>query len=323
MNAADGRRPALALVPPLRDEPNPKTLGAVELLPDRVRAALLAMDGTVIERAELPYPGATASAAEIGEVLLAAAQECFGEQLPIGIGVAAAGLVDPGTGTIIDVYDAPALHGFPVAAILTERFGPPVHLEHRARLQVLGDRWFGAGRGVSSFASVSTGEVLGVGILYEGQVLAPPGGRSGAHMTVAASGALCTCGARGCWKTLATTQWLRSRTAELGFDAGVGVRELAELAADGDDIAGSLVDEYAANLALGLVNVQQLFAPGLFVLHGEARDGGERFRERIERRLREDSSWAGSAEQPSVVVSEGAIDDIALLGGAGLVLSKL
>lgn len=319
MSPADGRRPALALVPKLREEPGPRTLGAVELLPDRVRAALLGMDGTVLHRAETPYPGATATAAEIGEVLLDAAGKCFGEQLPIGIGVAAAGLVDPGAGTIIDVYDAPALHGFPVAEVLHDRFGTPVHLEHRARLQVLGDRWFGAGRGRSAFASVSTGEVLGVGILYEGQVLAPPGGRSGAHMTVAASGALCTCGARGCWKTLATTQWLSSRAAELGYGAQTG---LAELAANDDPAAVSLVDEYAANLALGLVNVQQLFAPGLFVLHGEARHGGERFRERIERRLREDSSWAGSAEQPAVVVSEGAIDDIALLGGAGLVLSK-
>jgi glucokinase len=322
MNPAGGQRPTLALVPPLRDEPGPNTLGAVELLPDRVRAALLGMDGTVLRRAEVPYPGATATAAEIGEVLLNAAEECFGEQLPIGIGVAAAGLVDPGAGTIIDVHDAPALHGFPVAEILTGRFGPPVHLEHHARLHVLGDRWFGAGRGLSSFASVSTGEVLGVGILYEGQVMAPPGGRNGAHMTVAAGGELCTCGARGCWRTLATTQWLRSRSAELGYDADIGVRGLAELATNGDDVAGSLVDEYAANLALGLVNVQQLFAPGLFVLHGEARDGGERFRERIERRLREDSAWAGSPAQPSVVVSEDAIDDIALLGGAGLVLSK-
>ena len=51
---------------------------------------------------------------------------------------------------------------------------------------------------------------------------------------------------------------------------------MTELAANDDPAAVSLVDEYAANLALGLVNVQQLFAPGLFVLHGEARDGGER-----------------------------------------------
>ncbi|WP_158880526.1 ROK family protein [Amycolatopsis anabasis] len=308
-------RPALRLVPEPPAQPRPHTLGAVELLPGRIRAALLDLGGAVLRRAEAAY--SPRIRAEADAALARAVTECFGEARPVGIGVAAAGLVDAEAGVIIEVHDAPALHGYPVAAVLRELCGLPVHVEHRARLQVLGDRWFGPGRGRSTFASVSTGEVLGVGILYDGQVLAPPGGRSGAHMTVAASGLRCTCGARGCWKTIATTRWLRDRAG-----GPATVRGLTERAAAGDATAASIVDEYAENLALGLVNVQQLFAPGLFVLHGEARDGGERFRERIERRLRRDSEWATAAEPPRVVVAGGAVDDIALLGGAGLVLSR-
>ena len=64
-----------------------------------------------------------------------------------GVGVAAAGLVDPDAGLIIEVNDAPALHGYPVTERLRALTGVPVRVEHRARLQVLGDRWFGAGRG--------------------------------------------------------------------------------------------------------------------------------------------------------------------------------
>jgi glucokinase len=90
----------------------------------------------------------------------------------------------------------------------------------------------------------------------------------------------------------------------------------------GDEPAGRIVEEYAQNLALGLVNVQQLFAPGLFILHGEAREGGEGFRTVVEQRLRDAVAFAG-AEQPRVLVSEAAVDDVALLGGAGLVLSYL
>ncbi|CAM5305552.1 ROK family protein OS=Streptomyces tendae OX=1932 GN=F3L20_19610 PE=4 SV=1 [Streptomyces tendae] len=90
----------------------------------------------------------------------------------------------------------------------------------------------------------------------------------------------------------------------------------------GDPLAGQVVEEYAHNLALGLVNVQQLFAPGLFILHGEARDGGERFRTVVEERLRDAVAFAG-AEQPRVLVGTAAVDDVALLGGAGLVLSHL
>ncbi|MFG2478521.1 ROK family protein [Streptomyces fagopyri] len=293
-------------------------LGGVELVPGRVRAAVLSMSGSVVDKAEASYDAATARPADIDAALALAAGVFDGHDL-VGVGVAAAGLVDPGAGLINEVNDVPALHGYPVTARLGALTGVAVRVEHRARLQVLGDRWFGAGRGRRTFASVSTGEVLGVGILYDGEVLAPAGGRSGAHMTVSASGDACTCGGRGCWKTVATTRWLRARARAAGLGDGVSLAALVER---DDEAARRTVAEYAENVALGLVNVQQLFAPGLFVLHGEAREGGERFRTLIEGRLRSDVASVG-AELPQVLVSEAAVDDVALLGGAGLVLSHL
>lgn len=296
----------------------PRTLGAVELVPGRVRAAVLTMSGTVLRRAEASYDAGTALPADI-DTALALAAEVFAGYDPVGVGVAAAGIVDPAAGLINEVNDVPALHGYPVTARLAALTGAPVRVEHRARLQVLGDRWFGAGRGRRTFASVSTGEVLGVGILYDGEVLAPAGGRSGAHMTVSASGEACTCGGRGCWKTVATTRWLRDRARTAGLGEGA---TLAALVERDDEPARRTVEQYAENVALGLINVQQLFAPGLFVLHGEAREGGERFRTLIEERLRSDVASVG-AELPQVLVSGAAVDDVALLGGAGLVLSHL
>jgi predicted NBD/HSP70 family sugar kinase len=318
---ADERFP-LRLVPEPAPGPvtprAPRRLGAVELVPGRVRAAVLDMSGAVLERAETSYDAPGALPEDLDAALARTAQ-IFAGSRPEGIGVAAAGLVDPDAGLITEVNDVPALRGYPVAERLRALAGVPVWVEHHARLQVLGDRWFGAGRGRRTFASVSTGEVLGVGILYAGQVLAPPGGRSGAHMTVAASGGRCTCGGRGCWKTVATTRWLHARARAAGLGPEVSLGALVE---SEDGAAQRVVAEYAENLALGLVNVQQLFAPGLFVLHGEAREGGERFRKLIEERLRSDVAWA-SAEQPRVLVSTAAVDDGALLGGAGLVLSQL
>ncbi|WP_437012100.1 ROK family protein [Streptomyces sp. enrichment culture] len=312
----------MRLVPNAAEQPfapaAPRRLGAVELVPGRVGAAVLSMAGQVLDRTESSYDAATATPADIDGALARVAGVFAGREVQ-GIGVAAAGLVDPLTGLILEVNDVPALHGYPVTERLGALTGAGVHLEHRARLQVLGDRWFGAGRGRRTFASVSTGEVLGVGVLYDGEVMAPPGGRSGAHMTVSASGERCTCGSRGCWKTLATTGWLRARARAAGLGEA---RSLAELVRSGDPLAGRVVEEYAHNLALGLVNVQQLFAPGLFILHGEAREGGERFRTVVEERLRDAVAFAG-AEQPRVLVGTAAVDDVALLGGAGLVLSHL
>ena len=312
----------LRLVPELEPEPvaprAPRRLGAVELVPGLIRAAVLDMSGTVLERTETGYDAAAAMPADLDAALDRAAR-VFAGTPPQGIGVAAAGLVDPDAGLITEVNDVPALRGYPVVERLRALTGVPVRVEHHARLQVLGDRWFGPGRGRRTFASVSTGEVLGVGILYAGQVLAPPGGRSGAHMTVSASGERCTCGSRGCWKTVATTRWLRARARSAGLGEAMS---LATLVDREDEAARQVLADYAENVALGLVNVQQLFAPGLFVLHGEAREGGERFRGLIEERLRSDVVWEG-AEKPRVVVSTAAVDDVALLGGAGMVLSQV
>lgn len=312
----------LRLVPDAGEHPAapaaPRRLGAVELVPGRIGAAVLSMGGQVLDRTEASYDAASAAPADIDRALARVAGVFAAHEVQ-GIGVAAAGLVDPLAGLILEVNDVPALHGYPVTERLGALAGIGVRLEHRARLQVLGDRWFGAGRGRRTFASVSTGEVLGVGVLYDGEVMAPPGGRSGAHMTVSASGERCTCGSRGCWKTLATTGWLRARARAAGLGGAVS---LAALVDRGDELAGRVVEEYAHNLALGLVNVQQLFAPGLFILHGEAREGGERFRTVVEERLRDAVAFAG-AEQPRVLVASAAADDVALLGGAGLVLSHL
>ncbi|MER8161315.1 ROK family protein [Streptomyces sp. NPDC094472] len=312
----------MRLVPEAAPQPAvpqaPRRLGAVELVPGRVRAAVLSMAGRILDRTESSYDAATATPADIDTALAGAAVVFAGHELQ-GIGVAAAGLVDPVTGLIMEVNDAPGLHGYPVTERLGALTGASVRVEHRARLQVLGDRWFGAGRGRRTFASVSTGEVLGVGLLYDGEVMAPPGGRSGAHMTVSASGERCTCGNRGCWKTVATTGWLRARARAVGLG---GHTSLEALVNRGDALAGQVVEEYAHNLALGLVNVQQLFAPGLFILHGEAREGGERFRTVVEDRLRDAIAFSG-AEQPRVLVGTAAVDDVALLGGAGLVVSHL
>ncbi|MFJ2348875.1 ROK family protein [Streptomyces antimycoticus] len=316
------KRSPLRLVPEAVPQPAapqaPRRLGAVELVPGRVGAAVLSMAGRILDRTESSYDAATATPADIDMALAAAAGVFAGHELQ-GIGVAAAGLVDPVTGLIMEVNDAPGLHGYPVTERLGALTGASVRVEHRARLQVLGDRWFGAGRGRRTFASVSTGEVLGVGLLYDGEVMAPPGGRSGAHMTVSASGERCTCGNRGCWKTVATTGWLRARARAVGLG---GQTSLEALVNRGDALAGQVVEEYAHNLALGLVNVQQLFAPGLFILHGEAREGGERFRTVVEERLRDAVAFPG-AEQPRVLVGTAAVDDVALLGGAGLVVSHL
>lgn len=319
------RSTRLTVVGPSRTDAGPGVrhplLGAIEILPGHVESALIDSSGRVVARESGSYPSDT-GLSDITQAIVATVSRCFGQTKPRGIGVAAGGLIDAQTGTISEMNDVPALHGFPIAEFISSKFAADTFVEHRARLQVLGDRWFGWGRGESSFASVSTGETLGVGILYQGKVLAPNGGRSGAHMTVAVGGEKCSCGELGCWKTLATAHWFRRRAAELGFEPDVSLAEVARAAESGTTVAAGLIQHYAENVSLGLVNIQQLCAPGLFILHGEAKEGGELFRAAIEDRLRAVDSWTSSPQPPRVQIARIADDDVALLGGAALVLSE-
>ena len=56
---------------------------------------------------------------------------------------------------------APSLDGYPLADELGREFGLPVRLDHHPRALLVGDRWFGKGRGAPQFAVIYTGEVLG------------------------------------------------------------------------------------------------------------------------------------------------------------------
>jgi len=296
-------------------------IGGVELLAGSVRVALVSPAGVIVRRAERDLP-----ATDDPQMLQRTVQDtvigCLEGSALCGVGVASAGLVDHTTGVLRRIDDQPGFSGYPIASSLSRLLDCPVFVDHRARLQVLGDRWFGHGVGRASFASVATGDTLGLGLLYEGKVIAPLGGRSGAHITVAVGGRRCSCGNLGCWKTIATSTWLRQEATERGLGPIDGVGDLIA-AARQDTGARRLMADYADNIAVGLSSVQHLLAPGLYIVHGDAAVGSGAFLGRIEERLRAVSEWADFAERPRVVAADTAADDVALLGGAGLVLSRL
>ncbi|PRA82375.1 ROK family protein [Microbacterium sp. MYb66] len=298
-------------------------LGAVHLSPDFVVAARIAFDGTIHEMHHAAY-SRDASAEEIITCLHQVTDGCFaGEQL-VGIGVAAAGMVDTSTGSVISMHLTPGLNGLPVVALLEKRFGATTLIDHHPRVQALGDRWFGLGREIQDFASVYTGEALGFGIVHGGEVLRGENGAGGesGHTIVQMDGALCRCGRRGCWETVATLGWLRDRAAAAklpGADT-LDSRGLATLVDAGSEDAAALLDLYARNLAIGIANNEQILAPGHYIMHGDACTGGDAMREALQAWV---TRLAPERGHPPTVMFADDPDQITLLGGAGLVLSSV
>lgn len=272
---------------PLQFSRDAPPIGAIDLRHGSVRTALVSWTGeiTAVEREDFPTeagdPGAVAAiVASLSRTLSAARQP------PLGIGVGATGMIDTDRGVIVKVNLAPVLSGLGLGAILEERTGLPVYLDHHPRALLLADRWFGIGRSLRTFAVLYLSDVIGGALQLDGHLQSGPAGAGGelGHTFVQIDGEICACGRRGCWETVATIGWLRRQARAAGLPEAEAMTPalLAGLADTGSEAAERLLDLYARNIAVGIANLQQTLAPNHFVLHGEVVEAGERLRAAIE-----------------------------------------
>jgi predicted NBD/HSP70 family sugar kinase len=288
-------------------------------------AALVNARGELIEHATGDFDAEDMS----GHAVMVAATEGLEKVLQrrngdvLGIGIAIPGVCDMDTGEVLGSGQVPALRGMRFAQILRSSFGPNVFIDNDSRALALGEKWFGFGRGTSTFASVQTGHGLGVGLVLDGSIYRGPSGAAGelGHAAVVLRGERCTCGLTGCWETIATLRWLRAEAerCQIPRSGRVTAATLAELLPSSRP-ARRLLEDYADHLAIGLANLAHVLGITQFVLHGDAVGGGEVFRALIENATRE-RTLPGLRSQIMVVLSN--LDQrAAILGAAGLVLSS-
>lgn len=288
-------------------------LGALLISATRVTLAAVRLDGTIIATRTEEFDGA----AQLRRLLRARGRELFDRRL-LGIGVAAAGAVDVPSGTILRNYRSPSLDDLPLGRILSQEFDVPAFVDHHPRVQAIGDLWFGAGRGRQNFASVLTGEALGLGVVLQGRVLAGPRGAGGemGHMVVADGSRRCACGQRGCWQMTASLPWLRSHAARSGL-AGASELTCRALVHQSAGPARTVLQDYARALALGIANVEQLLGCGTYILHGDAADGGQELATMV---CRDVAARVPGRRSTLQVLSAPRPDEASLLGAAGMVM---
>jgi predicted NBD/HSP70 family sugar kinase len=311
---------------PLWFGPKAGLAGAVSIERERVRVALVNARGELLTESEIAFDAddpSGRSVAKAVETALVGAMPRSRREL-LGIGIAIPGVCDTSTGNILGSGQVPGLRGTTLAESIHRRFRLRVLLDNDSRSQALGEKWFGLGRQVPTFASIQTGHGIGVGLVIGGTVLRGAHGEAGeaGHTRVVTDGEPCRCGLSGCWETIASLGWLRREATRLRLPDAKKLdgRALVRLAETGNEKAIELLRAYAANLAIGLANLTQILSPGLFILHGDAVGGGEVLRSLIEEEMRRRvlPHVRGSVE---VVASQ--LDQRAtLLGAAGLVLSE-
>jgi len=310
---------------PLWFSPKAQPICAILLMPGVVRAGLVALTGEVTMHESRAIPTETRRREQILPIVAAVIESIVARahRAPLGIGIAAGGMVDTDRRLVVASNLAPALDGLPLGDAIEQRFQLPTVMDHHPRALLVGDRWFGLGRGLRDFAVIYTGEVLGGALYLDGHLRRGPSGAGGelGHTFVQVGGEVCSCGRRGCWDTIATLGWLRREAEKVGLPEPETITSARFAGSVRDERMTRLMDRYSRNIAFGIANLQQSVAPNTFILHGDVVEGGAPLRSAIARHVMDLAPARPGVEIRIVFGSPG--EDAALLGAAGLVLSNL
>ncbi|WP_125774102.1 ROK family transcriptional regulator [Antribacter gilvus] len=191
---------------------------AVDLTDDaQMRGAVLSLTGQVVVRRSLAIDGRTGE--ELVDLLTRFVRRLVAaaSQPVIGVGIGSPGVIDM-AGRVVE---APNRRWFdvPLAALLSERLGLPVHVANDANTAALGEFTYGGAS--SGLIVITIGEGVGAGIVADGVRVHGHGDAAGelGHVTVVDDGELCACGRSGCLETVLSVPALRRAVADKDPDA--------------------------------------------------------------------------------------------------------
>jgi len=203
-----------------------------------------------------------------------------------GIGLGVPGLVDSDRGILAF---APNLRweNVPLRALIQSEFDVPVFIDNEANAGAIGEKRFGAGRGVQNILYFSAGIGIGAGVLVDGRLLSGSRGYAGevGHFTMNQGGLKCGCGNQGCWETVASEsaaisrvksaiaagrqtllQEVMSSRASGGEWSRLTADDLLDACESGDAVAIEALEETGRNLGTGIAGFVNAFNPELVIL---------------------------------------------------------
>jgi glucokinase len=234
----------------------------------KVLAVEISESGEVLRAAVDSTPGRGDPVSELEDALTRAVEEVADGRALEGVGVSAAGLVEPSGETVRFATHLPWREER-VRERLAERWGAPVVLDNDAHCATEAELAFGAGRGTGSFLLVNIGTGIGGGMVIDDRVWRGAGGMAGefGHMQVVPDGLDCECGLRGCWE-----QYCSGRALERVFRVSLGSHldgpQVTAQARAGDELARQAIATIGTWLGVGLANLVAAFDPALIVVGG-------------------------------------------------------
>lgn len=209
---------------------------------------------------------------------------------------------------------------------------PKVAAGNDANVATLGELWRGGGRGCRSAVMVTLGTGVGGGVVVEGRIIAGANGGAGeiGHVTVEPRESVrCTCGKYGCLEQYASANGIVRMAVEMlsNSEKPSGLRAMevftakhvCDLAREGEEMAGDIVDRFGEYLGRALSFVSCAIDPDIYIIGGGMSRAGNILVEAVTPYYKK-YAFHVSDGTPIVLAQLG--NDAGIYGCAGMILSE-
>ena len=286
-----------------------------------VRVAVADLAGTIVGRSE------EQNQAKSAESLVALATElahdtvvdvgCSWSQV-IHTVIGTPGVFHAPTESLLFASNLPDWGRSGLVEMLREALGPSLAVENDANLAALGEQTFGCGIMVGTFAFLTVGTGIGMGIVIEGALYRGAHGAGGEvgflplGMQVA-PGIPTDASTRGMLEEAASAEGVVQTAKSLGMPL-MSAKQIFEAASEGNEIALAVIEREGQHIALAIAAITAILDPEMVVLGGGIGRNVDLLRRSIERQLQ-----AITPLQPRIVASKLG-DDAVLLGAIAIAL---
>lgn len=199
-------------------------------------------------------------------------------------GIATPGVADSKTGSIIFASTLP-FKDYPMTKRFSDFSGiKTVYIENDANAAAKGEVVCGCAKGAKNVVMITLGTGIGGGIIIDGKIYSGCNGAGAevGHAVINVDGEPCSCGRRGCFESYASATALVKQTkTAMEKDKNSKMWELCGGDIDkvngrvsfdamrlGDETASKVVNQYIKYVAIGTVDLINIFQPDIFCIGG-------------------------------------------------------
>lgn len=256
---------------------------AIDLGGTIIKIGLL-REGRLVDRKEIKAQSASGLKSQLYDLERSINQMLDSNRLlkneVLGVGFSFAGLVNSSENRILSTnqkYD-----DGPVTDLVgwaMETWNWPLFVENDARMALLGEWQYGAGKNYRDLVMVTFGTGIGSAVLMDGQMLKGKhfqAGNLGGHFTVNHNGTSCTCGNIGCVEAEASTWRLPSLLKEHSKFSGSPIskekvldfKALFHHAKNNDPVSMEVLNHCLSVWSAAIISMIHAFDPELIILSG-------------------------------------------------------